>query len=106
MRSLVAPIEIFPRPYGATGSRIDAGGHAAGPAVGMGSWLSDAIHSVLGRPKQPPSQADVNAELAKITAAQGPAVPPPNIGGVPIDQVILFGGLALATIIITHRRPS
>jgi hypothetical protein len=74
--------------------------------VGMGSWLSQAFHSVFGKPASPPSQDQVNAELAKIQAAQPPAAVAPNIGGVPMDQVILFGGLALATIIITHRRPS
>lgn len=98
MRSLTAPIDIFPRPLGPPRGQLHG--------VGMGSWLSEAFHSVFGKPASAPSQADVNAELAKITAAQGPAAPPPNIGGVPIDQVILFGGLALAAILITHRRPS
>lgn len=51
------------------------------------------------------SQGDVQSELDKLTGGQ-PAPPAASIGGVPMDQVIMLSGMALAAVIFLSRQPA
>lgn len=78
------------------------------PDAALGSWLSEGLHKLFNdKVTAPPSQADVDAALAKAQAQAGTpaAVAVPSIGGVPLPQVIMLGGFAIAALIITHRKP-
>lgn len=88
--------------------------------VGFGSWFSTFIHdaagyivgagNIPGSPatrhpdNSPPSQADIDAAVAKLQAANPTATNMGTIGGVPYDQAIMLVGFAFAVLILTGKK--
>lgn len=85
--------------------------------VGLDGWFGDsfnwiahvALHQNGNRPGTPASRAGivtpeaVQAEVNKLNATLPPATTL-AIGGVPMDQVIMLGGFALAVLVLTGKR--
>lgn len=78
------------------------------PPSDLGGLIGDVFSWVKGkgnRPGTPESRAgivsreDVERELARIRGDSPPA-PVASIGGVPMDQVIMLSGVALAALLL------
>lgn len=83
------------------------------PPVALDGLFSDVVGWVKGKGNRPGTKAsragivskeDVDRELAKLRG-DGPAPAVANLGGVPMDQVIMLSGVGLAALLLLTAPP-